>query len=123
MAVVRSFHDLLVWQKAHQLTLLIYQVTASFPDHEKFGLISQIRRASSSIASNIVEGHSRSSRKEFVHFLNIAKGSLEETRYQLLLSKDLGYLNQVKFSEMSKICEELSKMLFSMKVKISSKIS
>ncbi len=69
--VVKSFRDLIVWQKAHRLVLSIYKITSNFPDSEKFGIISQMRRAAYSVPANIVEGHARKSKKEFLHFFNI----------------------------------------------------
>ncbi len=83
---VNSFMDLIVWQKSHQLTLDVYRTTSLFPNSEKFGLVSQMRRAAYSIPSNIVEGHSRKSRKEFLQFLSIAKGSLEELKYSIIFN-------------------------------------
>jgi four helix bundle protein len=73
---VRSFEDLIVWQKTHKLTLRIFGITKTFPPSETYSIISQLRRASYSVPSNIVEGHSRNSIKEFKHFLAISKGSL-----------------------------------------------
>ena len=84
-----GYKELKVWQKSHELTLEIYQLTKIYPDEEKFGLISQMRRAAFSVPSNIVEGHSRRSQKEFKQFLTIARGSVDELNYFLLLSKDL----------------------------------
>ncbi|MCX5782615.1 MAG: four helix bundle protein, partial [Elusimicrobia bacterium] len=74
--------------------LSIYKKTKIFPEDEKFGLVSQLRRSAGSIPSNIVEGFKRNSRKEYLHFLNIAETSLEETKYHLILSKDLNYLEE-----------------------------
>ena len=82
--------DLEVFKKAHALVLRMYEVTRKFPGEEKFGLISQIRRAAYSIPMNIIEGAGRKSKKEFVHFLSICSGSCEEMKYQLLLSKKSG---------------------------------
>lgn len=110
---VKTFKDLIVWQKSHALVLKVYRVTERFPGIEQFGLVSQIRRSSSSIATNIVEGHKRKSRKEFLHFLNMAESSLEETKYHILLSKDLGYLKEESYNELSKICDEVGKLLYS----------
>ena len=75
MNKVNTFKDLIVWEKSHQLTLEIYKTSLKFPSDEKYGLISQMRRAAYSVPANIVEGHSRKSKKEFIQFLNIAKGS------------------------------------------------
>ena len=109
---VNSFEDLIVWQKSHQLTLEIYRITKNFPSEEKFGIISQIRRSAYSISANIVEGHSRKSKKEFLHFLSISKGSLEELKYFLILSKDLNYLTIEKFGELKSLSDEVSKILY-----------
>ena len=87
----QSFRDLVVWQKAHQFVLAVYRLTESFPDREKFGLSLQLRRAAVSITANIAEGFGKRSRAEKARFLNIAEGSLEECRYYLVLTQDLGY--------------------------------
>jgi len=110
---VKTFRDLILWQKAHQLVLFIYRITKNFPNEEKFGLISQMRRAAVSIPSNIVEGHSRKSKKEFVNFLSYANGSLNELRYQVLLSKDLDYIDIKIFEDVEMRAEEVSKILYS----------
>jgi four helix bundle protein len=90
-----SFHwkDLIVWQKAHQLVIEIYSITNVFPERERYNLTGQLIRASTSIATNIVEGHDRSSTNDFLRFLYISRGSLEEVRYLLLLAKDLKYID------------------------------
>ena len=103
--------ELDVWKKAHELTLEIYKQTAKFPSEERYGLTSQLRRASSSIPANIVEGSSRNYTKEYMQFLFQARGSLEEVRYFLLLSKDLNYLKQEEHQQLEKSCEDVSKML------------
>ena len=87
----RSFRDLTVWRKAHQLVVAIYRLTESFPEREKFGLSHPMRRAAVSIAANIAEGSGKRSPAEKARFLNIAEGSLEECRYYLILAHDLGY--------------------------------
>ena len=89
----KTFEDLLVWQKAHSFVLMAYTLSGSFPKHELFGLTSQFRRAAVSIASNIAEGFRRRNAADKVKFFNIAQGSLEECRYLLILSRDLGYVN------------------------------
>lgn len=89
------FEDLEVWQCAHKLVLEIYKITSVFPAEEKFGLISQMRRAGVSIAANIAEGFKKRGTKDKTNFYNIAQGSLEELRYYLILSRDLGYLNVI----------------------------
>ena len=104
----KSFKDLLVWQKSHLLVLEIYKMTQSFPREEMFGLTSQIRRSAVSMPANIVEGFRRQGKADKVRFLNISQGSLEETRYYLILSDDLGYAETVGL--MNKI-DEIGKML------------
>ena len=108
----KSFRDLIVWQKAHNLTLEIYKITSTFPTEEKYGLVTQMRRAAYSIPSNIVEGHSRKSKKEFLQFLSISKGSLEELKYFVILARDLGYINHKTSLKMDSLAEEVSKILF-----------
>jgi len=90
---VRSYQDLAAWQNARELNYEIYQVTKEFPQDERFGLISQIRRAAVSIPSNIAEGYGRGSRADYIRFLRIARGSLFEVETQLILSSDLGFVN------------------------------
>jgi four helix bundle protein len=89
---MKDFRDLKVWDKSHQLTLACYEATGGFPKQEIFGLVSQIRRCSSSVAANIAEGCGRRGNGEFHRFLQIAMGSASELEYHLLLSKDLKFL-------------------------------
>jgi four helix bundle protein len=103
--------ELKIWQKSHDLTLLIYKISSSFPKSEQYTLISQLRRSSASICANIVEGQSRNTTKEYINFLYNARGSLEETRYHLLLSNDLKYFKKEQYQELEKICEDISKMI------------
>lgn len=109
---------LIVWQKSHQLVLGIYEITKVFPKDELFGLTSQIRRASVSVPSNIVEGKARDSTKEYKRFLMIARGSLEETKYQLLLAKDLQYISENKYRDILKQAEEVGRLLNGLLVKL-----
>lgn len=111
MATIRSFKDLLVWQKSHLLTLEIYTITKTFPRSEEYGLVNQIKRAAVSVPSNIAEGFKRKSKKDSCHFYNIAEASLEEIRYQLILASDLHYINQSKYDRLESIAEEVSKLL------------
>ncbi len=108
---MRKFQNLVVWQKAHQLTVAIYKITDSFPTTERYGLIPQIRRASVSIASNISEGCSRKTDRDFCRFLEISLGSGYEVEYQLLLAKDLTYLSEEDYRPLNKLTEEINKML------------
>lgn len=113
MNKVNTFKDLIIWQKSHYLTLEVYKITSKFPPEEKYGITSQIRRAAYSIPSNIVEGHSRKSKKEFLQFLNIAKSSLEELKYFIILSGDLNYISKKDQNHLEEITEEVSKLLYS----------
>ncbi len=90
---VRTFRDLIAWQKAMGLAKEIYQITANLPDTERFGLMSQMRRAAISIPSNIAEGHGRESRTDYLRFLRVARGSLMELHTQLILIEELDFLH------------------------------
>lgn len=102
---------LIVWKQSHQLVLKIYEITKGFPNSELFGLTSQIRRAAVSVPSNIVEGKARGFDKEYKRFLLMARGSLEEVRYQLLLAKDLEYIDSNKYEEVINLTNEVGKLL------------
>ena len=104
----KRFEDLLVWQKAHALTLAVYRYSGKFPKSETYGLCAQIRRAAVSVPANVAEGFKRRSKGDKARFLNIAQGSLEEVRYFLILSRDLQYGDCR--SAMSQL-EEVSRML------------
>lgn len=106
-----SFRDLKVWEKSYNLSLLIYSLTKKFPKEEVFGLTSQIRRCAISIPSNIAEGHTRKSKKEFSQFLFIAFGSGAELETQLQLSLDLGYINKEDYTKTYLLLSEVMKML------------
>jgi four helix bundle protein len=103
--------DLEVWKKAHNLVIKIYKLTAEFPKTETYSLIDQLRRASYSVTANIVEGQSRNTTKEYLYFLYNARGSVEEVRYFLLLSKDLGYIDNDIYQKYEAEYEIVSKML------------
>jgi four helix bundle protein len=104
-----SFKQLIVWQKAHQLVLEIYKMTEKFPSSEMYGLTSQIRRASVSVAANIVEGYRKKTPKDKYKFMNISQGSLDETHYYLILCHDLGYHNSesliIRLEEIKRILD------------------
>ena len=110
---MKDFRQLQVWQKAHSIVLEIYQVTADFPKEERFGLISQIRRASVSVPSNIAEGCGRGGDAELARFLQIAMGSASELEYQLLLSNDLRYMEATDYERLAGMVIEVKKMLSS----------
>ena len=106
-----DFTKLRVWQKAHEVALDVYKLTANFPRQEQFCLTQQLRRAAISVPSNIVEGKARGFIKEYIRFLLIARGSLEEITYQILLAKDLGYLEEDVYHEFIGKTKELGKLL------------
>lgn len=106
--------DLKVWEKAHGLVLEIYGMTAGMPKEEVYGLTNQLRRSSASVAANIVEGQCRNTSKEYLQFLYNARGSLEETRYHLLLARDLRYVAVDKYELLENKYEEVSRMLNSL---------
>ncbi|MGD1699950.1 four helix bundle protein [Dapis sp. BLCC M229] len=104
----KSFQDLIVWQKAHQLVLEVYRFSSNFPKTETYSLTSQLRRASVSVPGNIAEGFRKKGLADKIRFLNIAQGSLEESRYYLILANDLEYGDA---SELLLNLEEVSKLL------------
>lgn len=108
---MKSFHDLQVWPKSHELTLAIYVATKEFPRDELFGLTSQIRRACASIPANIAEGCGRNSDNELRRFLEIAMGSASELEYHLLLSKDLEYISESIHTKLNESTCEIKRML------------
>lgn len=112
MNKITTFKDLVVWQKSHQLTLLVYKAVARFPRFEEFGLSSQMRRCSSSVPSNIAEGFKKNSTKDSLHFYNIAECSLEELKYQLILARDLSYIDNNRYDVFDSLAEEVSKVLY-----------
>lgn len=97
MPLMKSFQELEVWQKAHGLVLEVYRITEAFPERERFGITSPLRRAAASVPANIAEGFGRKSTRERLQFLAIANGSLEETRYFLILARDLHLLTIEQF--------------------------
>ncbi|OGP62409.1 MAG: four helix bundle protein [Deltaproteobacteria bacterium RBG_13_47_9] len=108
---MKKVEELDVFKLSHSLALEIFKVTKSFPEEEKFGLISQMRRASYSIPTNLVEGAHRLSSKEYRQFVGIAKGSTGELKYQLLLVNDLKYISEDQYSNLRQKCERVSQML------------
>jgi four helix bundle protein len=104
----RTFEDLIVWQKAHEFVLAVYEFTEVFPKSESYGLTSQLRRAAISIAANIAEGFKKSGKADKARFMNIGQGSIEECRYYLILARDLRYGQK---PELNSLLEEVSKLL------------
>jgi four helix bundle protein len=111
---MQDFKHLLVWQKAHNLTLLLYKQTTKFPQFEIYGLTSQIRRCSASIGANIAEGTGRKGHAEFHRFLQMANGSTNELEYHLILSRDLGFIGDNEHRELTDHVVEIRKMLCSL---------
>jgi four helix bundle protein len=104
----QTFQELIVWRKAHEYVLRVYPLTAGFPKQETYGLSQQMRRAAISVPANIAEGFRKRSRADKARFLNMAEGSLEESRYYLILTQDLGYANT---HELMIQLEEVSRLL------------
>jgi four helix bundle protein len=120
---MKNFRDLKVWGKAHALVLTCYEITKLFPREEMFGLVSQIRRAASSIPANIAEGCGRRGNAELHRFLQMAMGSASELEYHLLLSKDLNYLKTNAYERMQPRVEEVKRMLAALIRKVDSERS
>jgi len=108
---IKSFEDLSVWQEAHKLTLEVYDLTRKFPQAEKYGIISQLRRSASAVPANIAEGFGRATTKELLRCLQIARGELEETRYFVMLSRDLGYLPAEEWEKVGQQCNSVGRLI------------
>ncbi len=108
---MKTYKDLLIWQKAIKLVILVYQCLDDFPKEELYGLQSQIKRTVVSIPSNIAEGWGRNSKQSYIQFLRISKGSLFELETQLIIAKELNYLDEVKYRNITELITEESKML------------
>lgn len=111
MTKIKTYKDLVVWQKAHNLVLSVYRITEKYPKHELFALTSQIRRAAISVSANLVEGFRRQSIKDSINFYNMSDASLEELKYHLLLLKDLNYININEYNTIMNKAEEVGKLL------------
>ncbi|MBI1983942.1 MAG: four helix bundle protein [Acidobacteria bacterium] len=118
---VKSYKDLLVWQKGITLVKKIYELTRNFPDAEKFGVVSQMRRAAVSVPSNIAEGQARHTRKEFIQFLSHSEGSVAELETQVILGVELGFCALADTQEITTLTTELSKMLDSLRRRLEAK--
>jgi four helix bundle protein len=112
--MLKSYRDLLVWQRAIELVVLVYRLSAEFPRNEVYGLTAQIRRASVSVPSNIAEGYGRGTRKEYLQFLSIARGSLMELETQAILAERLSYATSTQVDKLLSDSERLGKMLGSL---------
>ena len=115
---MRDCQTLSIWQRSHQLTLATYKATSNFPKEELFGLTSQMRRASFSVPTNIAEGCGRNSNDQLSNFLQISLGSISELHYQLILSKDLLYLNEITFLILETEAIEIRKIIFAYRSKL-----
>ena len=109
--MTQSFKEVFAWQKAHDFVVMVYKATKQYPPFERFGLCSQFERAAVSIPANIAEGYRREGMADKLRFLNIAQSSLEECRYYVLLSKDLGYINPDVYETMNNAIEDTSRLL------------
>jgi four helix bundle protein len=108
---IESWRDLEVWKGAHGLVLEVYAITKSFPNDERYRLTDQICRAAASVPTNIAEGKGRISLKEYLQFLSIARGSVEEVKYLLLLAKDLGYIPEQTYLKLAGDYDQVARML------------
>jgi four helix bundle protein len=108
---INRFSDLTVWQKAHELTLATYKLTEKFPRSEQYGIVSQLRRSAASVSANIAEGFGRRTTRELMRCLQISRGELEETRYFLILSRDLGHISPGEFESMNGRCDSVGQLI------------
>lgn len=122
---LKSYRDLLVWQKAIDLVVVAYRATAPFPKSETYGLISQTRRAATSIPANIAEGYGRGTRKEYIQFLLVAQGSLKELETHFIVAEKLAYLTDAQAKRLLSQADELGRMLGSLirKLKATSSVT
>lgn len=121
MNKIKTYRDLIVWQKFMALVTNIYQITKSFPNNETYGLVSQIRRCAVSIPSNIAEGYGRNSTNDYTRFLNISTGSLYELQTQLGISLNLQYLEKSDFDKLYESSREIERMITSLIKKLMTK--
>jgi four helix bundle protein len=119
---VRSFRDLLVWQQSMDLVETTYRVTNNFPHTERFGLVTQLRRAAVSVASNIAEGHARST-GDYLRLLLVSNGSLAEMETQFIVSNRLGFLGDSDAESLLKTCDQLGRMLGALRKSLRSRLS
>jgi four helix bundle protein len=115
---MQHFTNLVVWQRSHKLVLALYRASVGFPPHERYGLTSQLRRAALSVPTNVAEGSKRASQTDFARFLNLAEGSLSETEYLVIVSRDLGYIEPAAATPYLKEITEISRMLAGLGSKI-----
>ena len=106
-----SFKDLIVWQRAVELSVAVYKLTAAFPSSERFGLTNQLRRAPVSVASNIAEGYARATKGEYIQFLGHARGSISEVETQLIIARKLGFGTEANLEAAQHLCADVSRLL------------
>jgi four helix bundle protein len=111
MEKTRSFKELIVWQKSHNLVLEIYKITKQFPKEEIYALTSQIRRAAVSVAANVAEGYKKKTKANKLYFLNVSEGSLEEVKYYIVLSKDLAFITEKQSDSLEALTEEIGRLI------------
>jgi four helix bundle protein len=116
--MAQSFRELVVWQKARELAVLLYRITGQFPRQETYGLAGQLRRAGVSIASNIAEGSGRGTRDDYRNFLRMARGSTLEVQTQLVIAHDLGFGDETQIDLAEQLAEQISKMLWAIAQKL-----
>ena len=109
--VTFTFQSILAWQKAHEFTKLVYEITKDFPEDEKYGMISQFRRAAVSIGANIAEGYKKLGKADKLRFLNIAEGSMAECMNYIILSRDLDFINDSQYERLKEAIENAGKLL------------
>ena len=107
----QSFKELVVWQRAIELTVEVYKFTSNFPDSERFGLTNQMRRAAVSIASNIAEGYGRKTKGEYLQFLGHARGSCWEVETQIVIARELGFGSPVNLQSTEQFCTDVGRLL------------
>jgi four helix bundle protein len=115
---LKHFQELKVWQRSHALVLDVYRLSSGFPSAERFGLVSQLRRAAVSVPTNIAEGAKRQRRQDYARFLNISEGSLAETGYLLLLSRDLGYSRPAATENLLAEVDQISRMIHALRSRV-----
>jgi len=115
---MQKFTELKVWEQAHKAVLEVYRLSSGFPSDERYGITAQLRRAAVSIPTNIAEGSKRKSNAEYARFLNVAEGSLAETQYFIILSRDLGYLTEENAESLTPQLAEVARMLHALRCRV-----
>lgn len=116
--MARSHRDLMVWQRSIQLVKMIYQVSGSFPDTERYGLTSQLMRAAVSVPANIAEGNARGTRRDYAQFVSIARGSLAEVETYLIIAVELGYVTEEQTKAMNQEIDEIGRVLTTLRSRL-----